>query len=277
MQFKYYFLAVVLSAASFISCSSDDDSILVIPTTVTESFHHKFPTARPLEWERKGIYYVAEFGADNHSSEAWFSPDGQWHLTTSEIDFTQLPLSVQESFKQTKYGTSEIDEIEKVEKFNCATRYIIEVEKGEQDFYLYYLGGGELIKVISEDEYLVPAQLPESVSNYISEHYPQVQVLEVENDGGTDIEIEIYHEAHCKEVYFSSSDCQWIYTTWEVERHELPAAVETTLAKLISTHHYVIDDIHFVETKNTNYYSIEVEKGNQESTIKIDTNGYNFK
>ena len=74
-----------------------------------------------------------------------------------------------------------------------------------------------------------------------------------------------------KEVHFNSSN-EWLYTSWDVKRKDVPANVMSTIIRDYAT--YEIDDIDYKESADgSKLYIFELEQGNDEIHVKIDTEG----
>ena len=113
------------------------------------------------------------------------------------------------------------------------------------------------------------AVVSEQVKEFIAQHYTDAVIKNAEYDKGY-LEVEIYHDARIKDVYFSSTD-EWVATSWDVSAAELPAAV--TAAVKESFPDYRIDDADYVDTPDGVYYSIELEKGERDVYIKVAPDG----
>ena len=55
--------------------------------------------AQRIEWETKGAYYVADFHEDNFEKEAWFTKDGVWQMTETDLRYADLPAPVRSSYE----------------------------------------------------------------------------------------------------------------------------------------------------------------------------------
>ena len=115
--------------------------------------------------------------------------------------------------------------------------------------------------------------MPASVKSFIQERYPNARIIEYEIEKGN-LEVDIIDGTKGKEVVFNSN-YEWLYTKYEVSRLEVPENVMNTLNTLLASQYagYVIDDIDFYETSTTSYYRFELESGNREVKIDINTNG----
>lgn len=266
-------IAATVCGMSFVSCDDDDNiNMSNLPGAIQEEFSTKYPNAQIEEWEQKNGYSVVDFRWDGFEAEAWFGTDG-WVMTETDIPYQSLPEAVRTSFEASQYANWKIEDIDKVERLNTETVYVIEVESGETEYDLYYSSNGILIKDQpdqggSDNPYL-PEQTPTDIESKVKEMYPNAVIIETDRDNGN-IEVDIIDQNIGKEVVFNSAN-EWIYTSWDVRPNALPDAVKTT----VTTNYpdYMIDDADFYETPTGNYYDIEIEKGDKDVHIKVSESG----
>ena len=107
------------------------------------------------------------------------------------------------------------------------------------------------------------------VKEYIAQHYPGAIIRDAEYSRGY-FEVEIYHDARIKDVYFDNAD-RWVAAKWDVSIADLPAAVVTSLRT--SYQDYKIDDADFVVTPEREVYYVELERGNYERAVYVNADG----
>lgn len=277
MKLKMYFLLVALGVCtlSLQSCD-DDDNGMSVPTELQNALLEKHGDAQRIEWETKGTYYVADFNEDNYEKEAWFTADGVWQMTETDIpNIAALPAAVKTAFESSQYAAWHVDDIDKLERKDVETIYVIEVEQGNREVDLYYSGNGILIKeVVDTDndndlESYLPSALPAAIKEFISKEYPNARIVEIDNEKGM-TEVDIIHDNKSKELLFSAAG-EWISTSWDVRIANLPQPVKT--AVLAKYPGYEIDDAEYVETPDGDYYLVEVEKGETEVHVKVTEEG----
>lgn len=293
MKLKIYALVVALSAAwSLQSCDNNDDESLAVPAELQSAFSSKYPNVTNVKWETKSGYYVADF-YDGYEASAWFTQDGKWQMTETDIPYSALPQAVKTAFETGEYTKTlgwHIDDVDKLEREGWETTFVIEVEKQNQEVDLYYSTEGVLIKRIvdvdddRDDQYLPEqnVQLTESMRNFIDTEYPGAKLVEVDREddglhqGFTEVDI-IHFDTELnrnvsKEVVFDR-DGNWFSTSWEVHPNELPAAVTSAIQTTYSG--YQIDDAeYFIKADATEFYLIELEKNNNpDIKIKIAKDG----
>lgn len=296
MKLKIYTLLLALSGAWCLqSCDNNDDESVNVPVELQNAFSTMYPNIANVKWEAKAGYYVADF-RNGYDASAWFTQDGKWQMTETDIPYSALPQEVKNAFERSEYTTASgwrIDDVDKLERVNLETVYVIEVENKNQEADLYYSEGGVLIKSIvdaddDDDDHYLPeqnAQLTEAMRNFIDTQYPGARLVEVdiEDDGQYRgcTEVDIIHLDNdlkrnvSKEILFDKSGT-WVHTSWDVRRTDLPAVVLTAVDTQITTNYpgYRFDDAECIENVNGKYYSIELEKNNsQDVYLKINVDG----
>ena len=103
MKLKIYTLLLALCVTwSLQSCDNDDDNSIAVPTELQNAFASKYPNAANVKWETKCGYYVADF-YDGYEASAWFTQDGKWQMTETDIPYNALPQAVKTSFEKSEF------------------------------------------------------------------------------------------------------------------------------------------------------------------------------
>lgn len=192
MKLKIYTLLLALSVTwSLQSCDNDDDGSIAVPAELQSAFSSKFPNAANVKWETKSGYYVADF-YDGYEASAWFTQDGKWQMTETDIPYNALPQAVKMSFENSEYASWKRDDIDKLERTGVETVFVIEVEKQNQEVDLYYSADGTLIKSIVDTDddnnehwystswEIRQNELPEAVNNTLNNQYGEYRFDEAE-------------------------------------------------------------------------------------------------
>lgn len=272
MKTKLSVLALAMCGMlAFTSCDDDDNNYLP-DQTITKAFDEKYPNAGKVEWETKGGYEVAEFHVSGNETEAWFDNKGNWVMTKTEINFGLLPEAVRTSLKDSEYKDWKTTDFDKLERYNAATVYVIEVEQGELEFDLYYTEDGVLLKAVPDDDNdnFQPTVVPQAITDAINEMYPGATILEFDSEK-TGFEVDILHNNIYKDVYFNTGN-EWLYTEWDIKEVNLPAIIMNAY-KASEYKDYRIDDIDVIENPTGISYVLELEKGNDEVKMTISSEG----
>ena len=289
MKLKMYFALLAMGMIGLQSCSNDDDDDLPssqVPEAIRNAFDSSFSNTANLSWETKtvskGQYYKAEFNnkSDNgYKTEAWYTADGTWCMTETEMPYNAIPQAVKTSFESSEYASWKRDnEVDRIER-NAVKEiiYIIEVESPQDvDMDLHYSADGILVKAVNDDgdgdnESLLPdtpSEMVTTATEFIQKNYPNARIIEIEAEHGV-IEIDIIHDNRSKEVLLGTT-YEWISTSWDV--YTLPAKV-TGAINASQYNGYVVDDAEYFETPDGNYYLVELEQGKNEVKIKITEDG----
>lgn len=277
MKLKFYTALILLIGA--IGLQSCDDDNTSVPAELRKAFSDKYPSASRVEWEAVGGYYVADFYNSGSEASAWFTPNGIWCMTETDLSYLALPEVVRLAFQQSDYATWAVDDIDKLERPNMETIYVIEVQRElqgmEEEMDLYYSEDGLLIKAVADGNYndyqdYLPTQIPENIQSFLNEKYPNARLIEIETEQGI-TEVEIIHNNLIKDVFFNNVP-NWLYTTWDIGRDELPAVITGALAGSQYSA-YIIDDIDYFETPQGDYYELELEQGSRDVIVKINLSG----
>lgn len=274
MKTKLSVLALAICGLlAFTSCDDDDDNY-VPEQTVTKAFDEKYPNAGRVEWENKTGYLVADFMLEGNDTEAWFDTTGKWLMTKTEIPFAQLPELVRKSLRDENsvyYGWRETD-IDKLERADAATIYIIEVEQGENEVDLYYAEDGTLIKVVADNDNndLFPVEMPKTINDIITEMYPGATILDFDTEFNG-YEVDIRHNNIYKDVYFDTKNA-WVRTEWDIRVSDVPTIV---IAAFNASDYkdYRIEDAEQIERPDGTFYKLELEQRDNEFDMIISAQG----
>lgn len=289
MKLKMYFALLVMGMIGLQSCDKDDDDLpsSKVPEAVRTAFESNFSNTANLEWEIKNIsqkqFYKADFynkNDNNYKTEVWYTADGAWYMTETEMPYNAIPQAIRTSFENSEYKNWKRDnEVERIERAGASKEaiYIIEVESPQDvDFDLHYSADGILIKAVNDDSNddngsllpNVPSDMVASATEFIQTKYPNARIIEIEMEHGM-IEIDIIHDNRSKEVLLNTK-YEWISTSWDL--YTLPTKVmEAINASEYSD--YRVDDIEYFETPTANYYLVELEQGNKEVNVRITEEG----
>ncbi|MFS8616322.1 MAG: PepSY-like domain-containing protein [Solitalea sp.] len=271
MKTSYFIAGLLFTASAFTACS-DDDSISP-NNAAEEAFRAKYPEATGVKWERERAHYVAEFRLSQREAEAWFDANGTWKLTETDLLAEDLPGEVQAVLDAGEYGSWRIDDIDFIERPGQEPFYVIEVEQGEQEFDLYFLADGSLIKAFpdsdNDNDYL-PQDLPSAVSQFLTENYPGYKLIDVDKDDGR-IEVE-FLDGNAKRDAAFSAEGTWLNTSTDIQASDVPQQISDVLAGSEYAS-YRIDDVDFVETPDGNYYDFDLESENNDVDVRIHEDG----
>lgn len=186
-------------------------------------------------------------------------------MTETDLPYQALPAAVKSAFESSEYAKWKVDDVDMLERPDMEKVYVIEVESGKQEFDLYYSEEGILVKSVADtdndSENYLPVEIPAAIETFIKKQYPNARLVEIEVEHGM-TEVDIIDGNISKEIVFNSSN-EWISTSWDVRRNELPETVTHAIASSEKYAGYQIDDADFVETPDEGeYYLVELEKEN---------------
>ncbi len=117
-----------------------------------------------------------------------------------------------------------------------------------------------------------PSELPMQTKSFVETAYPSARIVDIEVEHGI-IEMEIIDNGVERELYFTL-DGEWLRTTTDILRADLPQAVLTAVAGTEYAS-WTIDDIDWVQTPSGEWYLLELDKpkSNREVNLKITATG----
>lgn len=271
MKAKLLSIALLL-AAGIIMTGCNQKKQYRPDARIVNSMNNKYPQATKVEWEQKQGYFSAEFRENGMETEAWFDKNGKWLMTETKLKYNMLPQAIRTNFEAGIYSKWKKDGIDKIERSGMQPVYIIEVEKEGQDTDLYYSEKGILVKTLNHaDPNRVKGFLPVSadIREILKQKYPDANIIDIETKNGMQ-EIDILENGISKEVVFHNNT--WKSTSREVSKAEVPTVVMDAY-RHSEYGKYRIDDIYFFETPESSYYRFDLEQGNSEVKLNIDTMG----
>lgn len=150
---KKIFLLPALALSLFLTQGCDKNDDLATPggnKEVENTFKTMYSDATRVEWEKKSEYWIADFWQNNKEMEAWFYPSGIWYRTETDIHFEELPEVVRTTFSTSEYQTWHVEDVDKFDHKDQGVFYVLDVEKGEREYDLYYSPDGTIIKAVPD-------------------------------------------------------------------------------------------------------------------------------
>ena len=131
---------------AFIALVSFSSSLFAgtVPEAVKQAFAAKYPEASAVKWEQvEGTtFYGAEFKAGKLEVEVVFDEEGNLRSTETEVEYTDLPATVQSAFKSKFPGQAAL-EAAVFQRADGFTYYLIEIVKEGQTQELNFMENGE--------------------------------------------------------------------------------------------------------------------------------------
>ncbi len=111
---------------------------------------------------------------------------------------------------------------------------------------------------------------PKTVKDAFAKKFPTVKKVKWEKENNTEWEAEFKMEGTEYSANFME-DGTWKETEHEIKKNAIPANVKTTLDTEFSG--YKIDEAELTETQEGSVYEFELENGEEEMEVVIDTTG----
>nr|WP_302831752.1 PepSY-like domain-containing protein [uncultured Bacteroides sp.] len=147
MKTKIQLLAMMFIAVLAFSACSDDDKNdgITVPESISNALKAKYPSATDVDWEKKGVYFVADCWVDGKELDVWFDANATWQLTEISIAWNDLPATVQTGFNGSEFATWQREDIDMLEYPLQPIQYVIEVKNGNTEYQLFFSEDGNLM------------------------------------------------------------------------------------------------------------------------------------
>lgn len=271
---RLYITAMALLAVTLTACNDEDDKVTA-PSAVRTAFESMYPEARLEGWLNWRGYKVADFELNGEEAQAWYDNSGKWYMTDTEIDYRALPNAVRTAYQNSSYATIwDVDDMERLERADMQTIYILEVWQSRVEMDLYYtedgLLAGEQQFGYGDPTWWIPRSVPDTIKSYLDSNFEGYKMIQMFGEGGQS-EALIAQDSKAKSVLFNASNA-WVSTSWRVSESEVPAEVSAALTASDYAS-YITRSIWFVTDSTGEWYRYILTNGGRDTTVKISPEG----
>jgi len=117
-----------------------------VPDAVKNAFEKKFSISNDVTWSKQdSAHYEAQFSMHGIDTQAYFTSNGKWLETQTEIALFQLPKKVIESITK-RYPDCSIVDAEKIEEADNKVFYETEIMSPRTNKQLEFKNDGTVYK-----------------------------------------------------------------------------------------------------------------------------------
>lgn len=237
-------------------------------TAIMEYINTNYPDARIIDIDVEDNGTEVEIIYNGTVLELFFDRSGQWVSTKKDVRYQELPEPVKAAFEASEYAGWRIDDIEHFSTAAKGEFYRFELEDRHDDITIDITPDGTV--TVAGDEDGQEGSLPESIRSFIESRYPGAVITGTDFEHGY-TEVEIRHEGKEKDVRFNGRE-EWVRTDWEVALSEVPAAALEAV-KAAFPGYEIDDEAEFTESAQGEWFCIEIEKGDDERTVRVTAEG----
>lgn len=141
----FFTLFITLLAINWSLALGDKD----VPAAVTSTFNSKYPGMKVSDWDYKSDQnaYVAQFNMSGRKKYAWFSTDGTWIGTNSELKVEDLPPAVFKSLTSGEYKDWTFGDYRETDSPE-GLRIKVKAKYGNKEHHLTYNEAGMLLNKV---------------------------------------------------------------------------------------------------------------------------------
>lgn len=246
--------------------------------SVTDWIASNYPDARVVDIDVEDGGTEVEILDGSELREVLFNYSGSWVYTKTEMRWNRLPSAITQVFQSSDYRDYHIDDIDFYQT-ESGSFYRFDLESRDGDIKIDIATDGQITPaspVIGTNPDPnpgttgTPGMIGSDYQSFIESTYPGARILERDYDDGY-LEIEIWHDGREKKVYFDGSE-NWVFTKCDYRYGELPEAVKVAISGSQFAQYHV-DDVEMIESQSGTWFTLELERGDRDVTVRIDANG----
>lgn len=138
-------LVTIFTAITAFALYAKDLTESQVPTAVKNAINKKYGQTTKIDWDKKGVFYQAEFKIDRREHEVLLDEKGNIVKIYEDVSIDELPAKAIQSIKS-KYPEYKISDVEKMTK-DGSVLYKVELDHGDHDVDLYFNKEGEIIEM----------------------------------------------------------------------------------------------------------------------------------
>ena len=264
---------------SFTACEKENEMeelTAEIPVAIKRDFNAKYPLATITSFHAySDSLNEIEFVNDQQNKATVWYDKNVWKFTYTKVDdLKQLPVKVQDSFRNSPYANASVQDIYKAERrgikqplYTLHFKYAIK-KTPNVEHYVFISEDGLFIKTLNwrpnDPSWFV--RLPQDHFNYIARKYSGAEIRGYVNNGGYN-EYFILHEGKVKFVTFrgekESDNGFWYETRYELGRDAV--VPENVIAYLHKTHpEFTYTHVYYIESPDGNSYHLQDKNHDQQ-------------
>ncbi len=281
MKFRNCLYCTLLAVlfVSFTACEKENEMeelTAEIPVAIKRDFNAKYPLATITSFHAySDSLNEIEFVNDQQNKASVWYDKNVWKFTYTKVDdLKQLPVKVQDSFRNSPYANATVLDIYKAERrgikqplYTLHFKYAIR-KTPNVEHYVFISEDGLFIKTftwqLNDPSWII--RLPQDHFNYIARKYSGAEIRGYVNNGGYN-EYFILHEGKVKFVTFrgekESDNGFWYETRYELGRDVvIPDNVISMLHKINPDFTYT--HVYYIESPDGNSYLLQDKNHDQE-------------
>lgn len=276
------FLGGALMCSMFMLSSCDNDDNFGpdgISNEIYKEFARLYPDAKDVKWDSNGTYAIASFENKATRAEsvdlgntAWFEiVSHKFVMDEHDISFTDLPVAVKAGFEDSEYALWEHDDdVDVLRRMDKSAEpyylYVIEVEKDDEEYDLYFDATGLLVREVPDDSddndftELLPSRPAGDIENWLEGKYQGARIVDIDNEDGG-IEVEFVYKGLKHEALLTMGN-KWVYTKidYRGDKTKLPA---DAMSFIEGKHGHLFTDFDIEQyecaDEAKNFFKVEIE------------------
>lgn len=259
-----------------VDAEKDNDYENMLPQTPTSGIDawlkENYPEARIIDIDKEDGLTEVEIIDNRLVREILFTASGEWLLTKTELQASNVPALVMDALKATEQFAKypKIDDIDEYITKANGTYYKFELESNYGSTDVYIAADGNVIDKPALPENTPSITVDKVLQDAVEKLYPSAVIVGKEYDDGY-LCLEVRHEGYEKEIRFNGK-MEWAGSSWDMNWTAVPEIIKNAVNNEFANAK-VDDDIEYHHLPANSFYEVEVEQGGKDWVLHISDNG----
>lgn len=138
---------LILSLFIFLAeIKSSQAQVINVPKKSKEHFFKKYPDAKNADWNNNVANYEVKFQISDTTARAYYNINGNWNFTEYYMEESQIPETVKDSFKKSRFADLTKEAFAYVENSKGKKAYRIDLRTGVEKRAIFFDKDGKEVK-----------------------------------------------------------------------------------------------------------------------------------
>jgi len=138
---------LILSLFIFLAeVKSSQAQVINVPNKSKNHFFKKYPDAKNADWNNNVANYEVKFQISDTTARAYYNINGNWNFTEYYMEESQIPETVKDSFKKSRFADLTKEAFAYVENRKGKKAYRIDLRTGVEKRAIFFDKNGKEVK-----------------------------------------------------------------------------------------------------------------------------------
>lgn len=259
-----------------VDAEKDNDYENILPQTpaagIDAWLKQNYPEARIIDIDKEDGRTEVEIIDNRLVREILFTASGEWLLTKTELQASNVPALVMDALKATEQFAKypKIDDIDEYITKANGTYYKFELESNYGSTDVYITADGNVIDKPALPENTPSITVDKVLQDAVEKLYPGAVIVGKEYDDGY-LCLEVRHEGYEKEIRFNGK-MEWAGSCWDMNWNAVPEIIKNAVNNEFANAK-VENEIEYHHLPTNSFYEVEIKEDSREWVLHISESG----